>query len=93
MKHTSAIVTRRNKRIISRLHRIQGQLASLERALNDEANIPAMLQTAAAARGAMSGLMADLMEERLLSLQAATEDGEMQIEFGEMIDMVRGYLA
>ncbi len=51
-----------------------------------------LLQRAAAARGAMSGLIADLMEERLRSLQVIAESDEARAEVAEMIDIVHGYL-
>jgi DNA-binding FrmR family transcriptional regulator len=51
-----------------------------------------LLQRVAAARGAMSSLMAYLMEERLrtLPLESGGEDASEAIE--EMIDIVHGYL-
>jgi DNA-binding FrmR family transcriptional regulator len=65
----------------------------LERSVALEPEFPILLQRAAAARGAMNGLMADVMEERLRSLKIAAADDEARAEVAEMIDIVRGYLA
>ena len=54
--------------------------------------VTVLLQRAAAARGAMSSLIADLMEERLRSLQVIAESDEARAEVAEMIDIVHGYL-
>jgi hypothetical protein len=40
----------------------------------------------------MSGLITDLMEERLRSLQVSAESDEARAEVAEMIDIVHGYL-
>jgi DNA-binding FrmR family transcriptional regulator len=92
MNESPTNLERRNQRISARLRRIQGQLTSLERSLTMEPEFTVLLQRVAAARGAMSGLMTDLMEERLRSLQAATESDEAREEVAEMIEIVRGYL-
>jgi DNA-binding FrmR family transcriptional regulator len=92
MNAISTITERRNQRISARLRRIQGQIAALERSLAEEPEFTVLLQRAAAARGAMSGLIADLMEERLRSLQAIAESDEARAEVSEMIDIVHAYL-
>ena len=40
----------------------------------------------------MSGLIADLMEERLRTLQVIAESDGARAEVAEMIDIVRSYL-
>jgi DNA-binding FrmR family transcriptional regulator len=92
MNGTSSTIERRNQRISARLRRIQGQIVALERSLATEPEFTVLLQRAAAARGAMSGLIADIMEERLPSLQAIAENDEARAEVAEMIDIVHGYL-
>jgi FrmR/RcnR family transcriptional regulator, repressor of frmRAB operon len=93
MKNTVNGSTRRNVRIIARLRRIQGQVAAIERSVNTDLDCSILLQRVAAARGAMSSLMAYLMEERLRSLQVEPggEDASEAIE--EMIDIIHGYLS
>jgi DNA-binding FrmR family transcriptional regulator len=92
MNGTSLIIERRNQRISARLRRIQGQIVALERSLAAEPEFTVLLQRAAAAREAMSGLIADLMEERLRSLQAIAESDKARAEVAEMIDIVHAYL-
>jgi DNA-binding FrmR family transcriptional regulator len=92
MNETPLTIERRNQRISARLRRIQGQIAALERSLPKEPEFTVLLQRAAAARGAMNGLIADLMEERLRSLQVSATSDEARAEVAEMIDIVRGYL-
>jgi FrmR/RcnR family transcriptional regulator, repressor of rcnA expression len=93
MNGISTTIERRNQRISARLRRIQGQIVALERSLaKKEPEFTVLLQRAAAARGAMSGLIADLMEERLRSLQVIAESDEARAEVAEMIDIVHGYL-
>ena len=92
MNKTLSVLERRNQRIAARLRRIQGQLAALERSLNAEPDFTLLLQRVAAARGAMSGLMASLMEERLRSLQVVSDNDEAGVEVAEMIDIVHSYL-
>jgi DNA-binding FrmR family transcriptional regulator len=92
MNETPSTLERRNQRITARLRRIQGQIAALERSLAEEPDFTVLLQRVAAARGAMNGLMANLMVERLRTLQVATDSDKGQIEVSEMIDIVRSYL-
>jgi DNA-binding FrmR family transcriptional regulator len=92
MNGTPSTIERRNQRISARLRRIQGQIVALERSLAKELEFTVLLQRAAAARGAMSSLIADLMEERLRSLQVIAESDEARAEVAEMIDIVHGYL-
>ena len=91
MNGTSSTIEHRNERISARLRRIQGQIVALERSLSKEPEFTILLQRAAAARGAMSGLIADLMEERLRSLQVIAESDEGRAEVAEVIDIVHGY--
>jgi DNA-binding FrmR family transcriptional regulator len=92
MNGTPSTLERRNQRIAARLRRIQGQIAALERSLATELDFTVLLQRAAAARGAMNGLMSDLMVERLRTLQVAMDSDKGRVEVSEMIDIVQSYL-
>ena len=92
MNEISSALERRNQRITARLRRIQGQLASIERCLTSAPGSATLLQRVAAARGAMSGLMTDLIEERLRSLPLdGREDTQDAIE--EISEIVHSYLS
>ena len=52
-------------RLLARVRRIAGQVAAIERALTEEADCSRTLQQVAAARGAISGLMEEIMAQHL----------------------------
>ncbi len=55
--------TIQNKRaLLTRIRRIKGQSEALERALEQETDCGAVLQQIAAIRGAINGLMAEVLE-------------------------------
>lgn len=53
------------KALITRVRRIGGQVASLERALEADTDCGVVLQQVASIRGAVQGLMSQLLEEHL----------------------------
>lgn len=53
------------KRAITRLRRIKGQAEALERAIEAGTNCGPLLQQIMAMRGALNGLMAEVMESHL----------------------------
>lgn len=53
------------KKLLARIRRIQGQASALERAVDGEADCLDVLQQIAAIRGAVNGLMAEVMEGHL----------------------------
>jgi len=58
MAHT----IRDKQQLINRVRRIRGQLDAVEKALNDEQECFAILQTLAACRGAINGLFSEVIE-------------------------------
>ncbi|CAN5332004.1 metal/formaldehyde-sensitive transcriptional repressor [soil metagenome] len=50
------------KQLLTRVRRIKGQADALERALAEEGDCLAILQQIAAVRGAVNGLMAEVLE-------------------------------
>ena len=52
-------------RLLARVKRIAGQVAAIERALVDEADCSKTLQQVAAARGAIAGLMEEIIAQHL----------------------------
>ena len=58
--------TKKNKeKLIARARRIRGQVEALERALDEEQECADILRLITSARGAMNGLMVELLEEQL----------------------------
>lgn len=66
------ISTNRDK-IVARIHRIAGQVAAIERSVVADAPCADTLNLVAAVRGAVAGLMDELVEEHLRSHVAAPE--------------------
>lgn len=63
MPHT----IREKEKLLNRIRRLRGQVDAIEKALEEGRECGAILQTIAACRGAMNGLMAELMEEQIRS--------------------------
>jgi DNA-binding FrmR family transcriptional regulator len=82
------------KPLLARLRRIQGQAAALEKALDAESECGAVLQQIAAIRGAVNGLMGEVLEGHLrehlgreqLSAKQRTDDVD------EVISALRSYM-
>ncbi|HEX4456622.1 MAG TPA: metal/formaldehyde-sensitive transcriptional repressor [Polyangia bacterium] len=55
-------VTRDREKLLNRIRRMRGQLNAVERAIEEDQACAAVLQTLVACRGAMNGLVAELME-------------------------------
>jgi len=82
-------------KLILRTRRIKGQIAAIERALENDQDCSDLLQLITAARGAMNGLMAELLEGHIRfhvldPQQKATS--EQLLAADELIDVVRSYL-
>jgi DNA-binding FrmR family transcriptional regulator len=90
MSHTS----RENTKLINRVRRIRGQMEAVERALEDEKGCADVLQLIAGVRGAINGLMAELVEDHVLLHVADHALAQEQRNEGaaELIDIVRAYL-
>jgi DNA-binding FrmR family transcriptional regulator len=61
MSHT----IREQKKLLARVRRIRGQIDSIERALAGEVGCEQVLHLIAGARGAMAGLMAEVVEDHV----------------------------
>jgi DNA-binding FrmR family transcriptional regulator len=86
---------REKKKLISRIRRIRGQLEAVERAVEEEKGCFDVLQTVAAARGAMNSLVAEIVEDhvRFHVLSADAKPTSKQTQAAEeLIDVVRAYV-
>jgi DNA-binding FrmR family transcriptional regulator len=86
---------REKKKLIGRVRRIRGQLEAVEKALEQEKGCFEVLQTVAAARGAMNGLVAEIVEDhvRFHVLEPGTKPSAKQARAAEeLIDVVRAYV-
>ncbi len=87
MSHT----VQNKKSLITRVRRIGGQVASLEKALEADANCDAVLQLAASIRGAVQGLMSLLLEDHLKEHVAASNPKALK-ELEPVMAILRSYL-
>ena len=60
-----AHITTGKDRLLSRVRRIAGQVAAIEKAISEEAGCSAILHQVAGVRGAVGGLMDELVEEHV----------------------------
>lgn len=66
-----AHLSKNKDRIIARVRRIAGQVAAIERTVQDDGSCSETLHLVAAVRGAVAGLMDQLVEEHLRAHVAA----------------------
>ena len=91
MAHT----TKDKAKLLSRGRRIRGQVEAIERALDGAQECSSVLQLMAACRGALNGLMAEVLEGhiRFHVLDPKSGKNAPQVEAAEeLIDVVRTYL-
>jgi DNA-binding FrmR family transcriptional regulator len=86
---------REKNKLLGRVRRIRGQVEAIERALETEIGCADVLQVIASVRGAMNGLMAEVMEAhiRFHVVDPAREPNTQRAQGAqELIDVVRTYL-
>jgi DNA-binding FrmR family transcriptional regulator len=90
MAHT----IRGKKPLLARIRRIKGQVEALERGLDQESECAAVLQQIAAIRGAVNGLMAEVLEGHMRDhLGQDTEDSQLRGEdLEQVMRILRSYL-
>ena len=91
MAHT----TRDKEKLLIRVRRIRGQVEAIERTLGEEHECADVLQLVAACRGALNGLMSELIEGHIRFHvldpdQRPTSDRARAAQ--ELIDALRTYL-
>ena len=91
MAHT----TRDKKKLLNRVRRLRGQVEAVEKAIDEEQDCSIILQTIAACRGAINGLMAEIIEGHIRfhvvnpDEQPATDRSKAA---QELIDVLKTYL-
>ena len=82
------------KKVLARVRRIRGQCEGVERALEAGADCAPVLQQIAAIRGAVNGLMSEVLEAHLREQfgQSAPDDDERSARVEEMTGLIRSYL-
>ncbi len=91
MAHT----IREKAKLLGRVRRIRGQVEALERALEEEKGCSEVLNQIAAARGAMNGLMVEVLAEHVelhVANPAISSSAERAKGAEELIEVIRSYL-
>lgn len=91
MTHT----VREKQKLLARVRRMKGQLEAIERALEEESGCEKVLHLIAGVRGAMAGLMAEVVEDHVHThlVDAKKYPGALNAEAAEqLLDVVRTYL-
>lgn len=91
MAHT----VRDKEKLVLRIRRIRGQIEAVERALTTDQDCSDVLQLITAARGALNGLMAELVEDHVrfhVIDPRQKPSSEQALAADELIDIIRAYL-
>jgi DNA-binding FrmR family transcriptional regulator len=78
------------KKALTRVRRIRGQAEALERALEAGADCAPVLQQLAAIRGAVNGLMSEILESHIREELAAERSPDALAQ--DLTNLVRSYL-
>ncbi len=90
MPHT----VRDKKRLLTRIRRIKGQAEALEKIIAEETECSAVLQQIAAIRGAVNGLMTEVLEGHIREHLGAEEVSSIQRreDVEQVVRALRSYL-
>ena len=91
MAHT----VREKQKLLARVRRMKGQMEAIERALEAETGCEQVMQLIAGVRGALAGLMAEVVEDHVRThlVNPDTHPGALDPEAAEqLLDVVRAYL-
>jgi DNA-binding FrmR family transcriptional regulator len=91
MTHT----IREKQKLLARARRIRGQVEAIERALESEAGCEQVMHLLAAVRGALAGLMTEIVEAHVRTHLVDTESfpGALNVEAtDQLLAVVRTYL-
>ena len=85
---------REKTKLLNRVRRIRGQVEAIERALEGGNDCAQVLQLIASTRGAINGLMAEVLEDHVREHVAAPNgisDVERAKGANELVDVIRAY--
>jgi len=91
MSHT----IQHKEKLLARARRLRGQVEAIERALDNEAGCEKVMHLLASARAAMSGLMAEVVEDHVLThlVDREKHPDALDTEAAEhLLSVVRTYL-
>ncbi|MDR1530379.1 MAG: metal/formaldehyde-sensitive transcriptional repressor [Burkholderiales bacterium] len=82
------------KPLLTRVRRIKGQIVALEKALEEEVDCSAALQQIAAVRGAVNGLMVEVLEGHIREHLGNEElpEAQRKNDLEHVVTVLRSYL-
>jgi FrmR/RcnR family transcriptional regulator, repressor of frmRAB operon len=88
-----AHLSKHNDALLARVRRIAGQMSAIERALTTGDDCATTLHLVAGARGAINGLMAEIIQEHVREHVARPDlsDADRQTGAEELMDAIRRY--
>ena len=87
MSHT----VRQKEKLLKRVRRIRGQVEAVERALEGDKECSEILHSISAARGAMNGLMSEVLEDHI-RCHVGGDGSQRKKDVEEVIGVVRSYM-
>jgi FrmR/RcnR family transcriptional regulator, repressor of frmRAB operon len=92
MEGTMAHTVRDRQKLLNRIRRIRGQVDAVERTLEGEADCSEVMHRLTAARGAMNGLLAEVLEDHVREHLIGRIGSETRAEAAdELIDVIHAY--
>jgi DNA-binding FrmR family transcriptional regulator len=89
MPHT----TREKGKLVARVRRISGQVRAIEKALEDEQECSSIMQLIASCRGALNGMMSEVIEGHMNEHVADEKHvGKRKIAADELLEILKTYL-
>jgi len=89
MAHT----VKEKSKILSRVNRIKGQLEAFSKAIESEQDCYQVMQLLASCRGALNGLMAEVVEGHIREHIVEAENKKLAAESGEdLIEIMKSFL-
>jgi DNA-binding FrmR family transcriptional regulator len=83
------------QKLLNRVRRLRGQVDAIERALEAEGSCTEVMRLLTAARGAMNGMMAEVVEDHIQMhmMEANRKPTRDEIEAAdELVDVLRSYI-
>ena len=81
------------QKLLNRVRRVRGQIDAIERALEAEDSCTQVMALLTAARGAINGMMAEVVEDHIQEhMMAAKPSREESQAADELIDVLRSYI-
>lgn len=88
-----AHIIKDKQKILSRVNRIKGQLEAFSKAIESEQDCYQVMQLLASCRGALNGLMSEVVERHIREHVIEAENKKMAAESAEdLVDIMKSFL-